>query len=221
MSTMLWPDCKTLVCDKYLAKKKNDDFAKHSNSDLCKVRHHKFTKRSRCKQVFFTSPYFRYHFRLPMTNRRSVILNEVKNRIVTKGNPQQRFFTSFRMTFFSLVIFHLFENFFHWGLLMTNRPSVILPLPPPVILNEEKNRIVTKGKPQQRFFTSFRMTFFSLVIFSLFDAIFGVSQWRRPISSSLFFAGDLSYARVYQWQKFHVAGNQHFIKWIPLWIYDR
>ena len=51
-------------------------------------------------------------------------------------------------------------------LLMTNRVSVIL--------NEVKNRIVTKGKPAARFFTSFRMTFFSLVIFRLFDAIFGV-----------------------------------------------
>ena len=50
--------------------------------------------------------------KLAMTNRVSVILNEVKNRIVTKGNPQQRFFTSFRMTFFSLVIFRLFEAFF-------------------------------------------------------------------------------------------------------------
>jgi len=29
---------------------------------------------------------------------------------------------------------------------------------PPVILNEVKNRIVTKGKPTARFFTSFRMT---------------------------------------------------------------
>ena len=52
-------------------------------------------------------------------------------------------------------------------LLMTNRPSVIL--------NEVKNRIETKGKPTQRFFTSFRMTFFSCH-FRLFDAIFGVSQ---------------------------------------------
>ena len=46
----------------------------------------------------------------------------------------------------------------------------------PVILNEVKNRIATKGKPTQRFFTSFRMTFFISCHFLLFDAIIGISQ---------------------------------------------
>ena len=47
---------------------------------------------------------------------------------------------------------------------------------PTVILNEVKNRIVTKGKPQQRFFTSFRMTFFFFCHFLLFESFFGVYQ---------------------------------------------
>ena len=55
---------------------------------------------------------------------------------------------------------------------MTNRPSVIL--------NEVKNRIVTKGKPTAEILHFVqndigKVTFFSCH-FRLFDAIFGVSQ---------------------------------------------
>ena len=49
---------------------------------------------------------------------------------------------------------------------MTNRPSVIL--------NEVKNRIATKGKPTAEILHFVQNDIVSLVIFRLFDAIFGV-----------------------------------------------
>jgi len=59
-----------------------------------------------------------------------------------------------------------------------DKPGICHSSPSPlVILNEVKNRTVTKGKPTAEILHFVQNDiFFSFVIFRLFDAIFGVSQ---------------------------------------------